>query len=77
MYGAVPPAGVKSIAPFAAPHCDCVKINSPFTPPFTVIEGIFPHFGEIAFGFNGQTSLLLDVVQASKILVIFTISPQL
>jgi hypothetical protein len=74
--GAVPPVGVKSMAPVLEAHCELVKTNSPFTPPFTVIDGILPHFGEILFGSNGQTSLPLAVVQASQILEILITSPQ-
>lgn len=65
------------MAPVAEPHTELVNANSPFTPPLTVIDGIFPHLGEILLGSSGHTSLPLAVDQASKIFVILTMSPQL
>jgi hypothetical protein len=72
--GAVPPVGVKSIVPVADPHCESPNKNSPLTPALTVIEGNFPHFGEISLGLIGQAPL--GVVHASQRLAIFTTSPQ-
>lgn len=77
MYGAVPPVGVKSIAPVGEPHCDWIKANSPFTPPLTVIVGTVPHFGEMLFGSNGQVAPGEAEVHAKNKLVIFNTSPQL
>ena len=74
MYGAVPPDGVKLIAPVAEPHCDWVKMNSPFTPPFTVKVGNLPHFGEMLFGSNGHVTEGVD--HAPQTFEIFIMSPQ-
>lgn len=76
MYGAVPPVGVKSIAPVAEPHCELIRANSPFTPPFTVIVGTVPHLGEMVLGSNGQVDPGDAEVQAKNKLVIFNMSPQ-
>ena len=64
-----------SIAPEAEPQEESVNPNSPLTPPFMVIDGILPHFGEIFKGSSGQVPP--GVVHANHILVNFTISPQL
>jgi hypothetical protein len=77
VYGAVPPVGVKLIAPVAEPHCDCVKMNSPFTPPFTLKLGYISHLGAILFGkLRRSLQVPLGVVHAPHIFEIFTISPQ-
>jgi len=60
----------------AEPHCELIRANSPFTPPFTVIVGNVPHLGEMAFGSNGQTDPGEADVQAKYKLVIFKMSPQ-
>ena len=48
VYGAVPPLGVRSIAPVFPPkHNIFVGTSDPFTPALISIDGTVPHLGAI------------------------------
>ena len=62
--------------PLADPQLDCATTNSAFTPPLTVIDGTFPHLGEIVAG-TKSAQVSLGSPHACHSSEIFTTSPQL